>query len=284
MIAIAFASFKETLRKRIFLLVGILTLIYLILFGLIIHYSIKDMADWKAQNSTGVYIMVSQIVSMLGFYFSSMLVAFLTIMASVGSVSSEIESGVIHSIITRPIKRTEYILGKYLGLGILVTAYSILLYASVFLVCYILKMPVIAATSLTNILNGLGYFILQPVAILSLSVWGSARFKTLTNGIVVIGIYILGLIGGFMEQIGSALNKPDLVNWGIFSSLISPFDVIYRKLTSTIFPSRGSAGILMPTEALTSVAPSKWMMVYIFIYIVGLMYLSIRQFSKRDIG
>lgn len=284
MLAVAVASFKETLRKRIFIIVGILTVIYFILFGLIVHYSVKDMAGWNFGDSMGIYIMVSQIVSVLGFYFSSMLVAFLTIMSSVGTVSSEIESGIIHSIITRPIKRMEYIIGKYIGLAILVAVYSIILYSGVFLICYIMKLPVINTIGIMQFLKGLFFFTLQPMAILSLSIWGSARFKTLTNGIIVIAVYILGLIGSMMEQIGTVIQNEHLVNWGIVSSLLSPFDVIYRKLISSVFPALGTTNLLLEFNKMSGTSPSKWMMIYIFIYMLGLFILTVRKFEKKDIG
>ncbi len=76
-----------------------------------------------------MYEFVVSFVSVPGFYFSSMLVAFLAIMSSIGAVSSEIESGVIHGVITKPVKRLEYVLGKYLGLAALLTAYSIFLWS-----------------------------------------------------------------------------------------------------------------------------------------------------------
>ncbi|KPU42503.1 ABC-2 family transporter protein [Oxobacter pfennigii] len=284
MFAIAVATFKESLRKRIFLLIGILTIIYLILLGVIIHYSLSEMAKWNRGDNLSIYVVVTQLISVLGFYFSSMLTAFLAIMMSVGCISSEIESGVIHSIITRPIKRSEYILGKYLGLSILISMYSILLYALVLLICSILKLPVITSISTVDLFKGLLLFILQPIAILSISIWGSSHFKTLPNGILIIGIYIMGLIGGFMEQIGSAIKNQSLINWGIMMSLISPFDVIYRKLVSTIFPSLGLASIFSPMGSMSGGSPSTWMMVYIFIYIIGFIYFSMRYFSKKDIS
>lgn len=283
MMAIAMASFMEALRKKIILLVGILTLVYLFLFGLIIYFTVKDISKMGTENSIGVYFMASQMISILGFYFSSMLVAFLTIMASVGSISSEIESGILHSIITRPIKRIEYVMGKYLGLAVLVITYSLLLFSSVLLICYLFKLPAINAINSTSLIKGFLYFILEPIAILSLSIFGSVVFKTLTNGIFVIAIYILGLIGGMMEQIGALIKNENLLNWGIFSSLISPFDVIYRLMTSTIFSNLGVTNPLFGPASLSNTTPSMWMLLYILIYILGLLVWSIRKFERKDI-
>lgn len=284
MIAIAAASLKEALRKKLFILVAVLTLVYLTLFGVINHFAVKDLASAGGLNTVNALDVASNIVSFLGFYFSSMLVAFLTIMASVGSISSEVESGVIHSIITRPINRSSYVLGKYLGLGVLSVAYSVFLYAAIIAICAIFKLPIVNTLEPLNVIKGLLFFILEPIAILALSIFGSAAFKTLSNGIFVISIYILGLIGGFMETIGSFLSNQSLVNLGIISSLISPFDTIYRQMLSSIFGNLGITNPFITSGGMTGTAPSIWMLVYIFVYIPGLVILAIRKFRIKDIS
>lgn len=284
MIAIAAASFKEALRKKVFILVAALTLVYLTLFGVITHFAVEDLASQGALNTVNALDVASNIVSFLGFYFSSMLVAFLTIMASVGSISSEVESGVIHSIITRPIRRSSYVLGKYIGLAILSVAYAIFLFTAIIVICAIFKLPIVNTLEPINAIKGLLFFTLEPLAILSLSIFGSAAFKTLSNGIFVISIYILGLIGGVMEQVGSMLGNQSLVNLGIISSLISPFDIIYRKMLSSIFISLGIISPFMGLNGIASTTPSIWMIVYIFLYIPGFVILAIRKFRLKDIS
>lgn len=284
MITIALASFKEALKKKIIILVGLLTVIYLVLFGIITYYVVKDLSQWNGGGSINGFLMASQVVSVLGFYFSSMLVAFLTIMASISSISSEIESGLLHSIITRPIRRSEYVLGKYIGLAALVVCYSVFLYVSVLAICTVLKLPSLNSISIGSLGKGLLFFILQPIAILSLSIFGNVSFKTITNGIFVISVYVLGLIGSMMEQIGSLMKNGNLINWGIFSSLISPFDVIYRQMLTSIYSTVGITNPLFGPNTLTNTTPSKWMMIYIFVYIVGLALLAVKKFQRKDIG
>jgi ABC-type transport system involved in multi-copper enzyme maturation permease subunit len=283
-IAIAAASFKEALRKKILLLVAVLTIVYLTLFGVITHFAVKDLSTHGALNTANALDVAANIVSFLGFYFSSMLVAFLTIMASVGSISAEIESGVIHSIVTRPIKRSSYVLGKYLGLGALSVAYASFLFTAVITICAVFKLPIVNTLEPINIIKGLFFFALEPVAILSLAIFGSAAFKTLSNGIFVISIYILGLIGGVMEQIGSVLNNQDLSNMGIASSLISPFDIIYRQMLSSIFSNIGITSPFIISGGAIGKSPSLWMLIYIYLYIVVLVVLAIRKFKSKDIS
>ncbi|MDP4183520.1 MAG: ABC transporter permease [Bacillota bacterium] len=284
MMTIAFTTFKEAVRKKLFLLVGILTFIYLSLFTIIVHFYVKDMNNNSFGNTIQIMEVASQLISVLGFYFSSMLVALLTIVASVSAISSEVENGTIHSIITKPIKRYEYILGKYIGLGILSGVYAALLFILVILITKVQGLPVTDTMEMSGLVKGMGFFILQPLVILSLAIFGSSSLKSLTNGIIVVSIYILGLIGSMMEQIGSIIKNDSLYKFGILSSLISPFDLIYRKMLSVVF-----SGVIISnpmTGGLDSgtTSPSIWMMFYIGIYLVGLLILAVLKFNKRDIS
>jgi ABC-type transport system involved in multi-copper enzyme maturation permease subunit len=283
MIPIAMTSLKEALRKKVILLVGILTLIYLIILALITYYVYPS-----GSSIVDLYTIASTFISVLGFYFSSMLVAFLTIMLSVGSVSSEIESGILHSIITRPVKRSSYILGKYLGIALLIVSYSVLLYLGLILIYWAITPNLIASFNLGMILKGLFFFILEPLAILSLSIFSSTSFKTLGSGIFVIAIYILGLLGGILEQVDVLIDNDVVNSLGIFSSLISPFDVIYRELISNFFSGTGFTNpflnVFSHGDMTSGSTPSSWMLLYVFVYIIGLILLSIRKFKKRDIS
>jgi ABC-type transport system involved in multi-copper enzyme maturation permease subunit len=283
MFIIALSTFKEIYRKKIFYFIGILTIIYLILLTIIFKFMNKNMH----QNNGMIDLIVnlSSTISIVGFYFSSMLVAFLTIMLSIGMVSSEIESGTILTILTKPIKRGEYILGKYLGIAVLTILYSTILYIAVIVISAVSKISIVETFGAAALAKGFLFFILQPLTILSLSLYGSTKFKTLNNGILIMAVYILGLIGGVMEQVGSYINNDSLSTIGIISSLISPFEVIYRKMISTIFASLGSfnliSGFGIPGK---STSPSVWMMVYVCIYLVFFIFMSIKKFAKKDIG
>lgn len=283
MFAIALSTFKEIYRKRIFHIIGILTILYLILLTVIFSYMGKNLP----QNNSMINVIVdlSSTISIVGFYFSSMLIAFLTVMLSIGIVSSELESGTILTILTKPIKRSEYILGKYLGTAILIILYSAILYIAVIIISTVSKISIVETFGVAALAKGFPFFILQPLTILALALYGSTKFKTLNNGILIIAIYILATIGGVIEQTGAFTNNPSLSTIGIILSLISPFEAIYRKMISTIFTSLGSFNFLMGFGMPgTSTTPSIWMMVYVCVYLVFFIFMSVKGFNKKDIG
>lgn len=283
MLAIALSTFKEMYRKRIFNFIGILTILYLILLVVIFNIMGKNMSANSGMLSKLVDL--SSIISIIGFYFSSMLVAFLTIMTSIGIVSSELENGTVLTILTKPIKRREYILGKYLGAAILIILYSIILYIAVIIISTITKISIVETFGVVSLAKGFLLFILQPLTILAIAIYGSTKFKTLTNGILLIALYLLGTIGGVIEQLGSITSNASLSTIGIFSSLISPFEVTYRKMISTIFKSLGSFSFFQGFGISgKSTTPSAWMIVYVCVYLIFFIFISIKAFEKKDIS
>jgi ABC-type transport system involved in multi-copper enzyme maturation permease subunit len=278
MLQIMKTTLKEVTRKRIVILITAGTIIYLILYGMISILS-RD----AVQN--GTFFMKSSVyISALGLYFSYLITVFMAIMASVGIISAEMESGILYAVISRPVKRQEYILGKYLGLVIMITIYSLFLYTAVFLISVLLNASSLQNIGFDRLLYGLLLFILQPVTILSLCIYGSVSFKTMSSGIFAIFIYILGLLSGVMEQAGLFMNNDILYQWGIAISLLSPFDVIYRKIVWVIYGGVGLTNPIMPGAVLVpGTIPSNWMLVYIALYSLALLYFAIRKFSKKDL-
>ena len=73
-------------------------------------------------------------------------------------------------------------------------------------------------------------------------------------------------------------------NIGIVTSLLLPVDAVHRKAMSMLVPQGllglDAAGAMgMGTPAL----PSVWMIVYAFVYVVGMVWLAGRAFSRRDL-
>lgn len=284
MLAIALSSFKEAVRKKIIIIIGSLTILYLVLFCILMNYAFADLKKMNADNIV-IIESASGFVSILGFYFSSMIVAFVTIMASVGAIASDIESGIIHAVISKPIKRMEYVLGKYLGIAIMAIGYSSFLYIFLIVINVVLGIPPLNSIGVVGFLKGLAFFCFEPLALLSLCIFGSVYWKTMNNGIIVIGVYILGMVGGMMEQIGSAVKLAGLVKWGIVISFFSPFESIYRKMISVIYSSVNIIGSTIAGPFFMSrTVPSTWMMVYALAFWVAFVLLAVRKFNRKDIS
>lgn len=284
MFTIIKVTFKEALKKKVFHLMLIMTIIYLSIFIVLLYLVLQNLHEEKL-SSIAIFYSISTFVSIFGFYFSSMITSLLTIMLSIGSISSEIENGTIETIISKPLKRSAYISGKFLGTALLIITYSIILYSLITIIPNLIYPSFIKNFGSLNLFRGLFFFILQSLVILAISLYGSISFKTLNNGIFVVSIYILSLIGGMIEQIGMAFDISQLTNFGIITSLLSPSDTIYRKMLSVIFTDIGFKNTLAGPALLASSlsTPSIWMLIYVFLYSGLFLFLAFRKFQKKDI-
>jgi hypothetical protein len=105
---------------------------------------------------------------------------------------------------------------------------------------------------------------------------------TIGNGILLVMLYGLGMIGGIMEQLGTVMHNATLVKIGIISSLIMPTDALYRKMVGSLFGT-GAINFLTSGPFGTTTQPSVWMVVYTLLYIGLFVYLAVRRFGTRDI-
>lgn len=275
MLTIAVFTFKEMVRRRILLVTVVLAVAFLALYGAGVHYGYKDMAA----HSGPMKALITPMFLSLGLYFGSFIIAFLAVMAAVGAISGEIENGTIHAIVPRPVRRSEIILGKFFGYGLMLSAFAAIFYVAVLLIVHYntgMSVPVKA--------GAIGLFCLQPLILLAVTLFGTTFLSTLANGIAAFMLYATGVVGGMLEQIGHLANSQVLVNIGIVSSLVMPADSIYRKIVYTLLSAPGASfSSLMMGPFGSGSEPSVWMLAYAGLYVLFFLVMALRIFSRRDI-
>ncbi|MBC7342882.1 MAG: ABC transporter permease [Clostridia bacterium] len=280
-------TFREAWRKKVALIAGILTIAFLVLYGTGLHFIGKNISRHLGGVADPYAQMQAIFLFVMGVYMASFLVAGLSILAAVGSVSSEIENGTLHALAVRPLSRRELLLGKFLG-----QAAMLVVYAAIFFLALAALVRWQLGIGIPGIIPALGLFILEPVVLLALTMLGTVRLSTMGNGVLAFALYALAIVGGMMEQIGSMLDSTTAIYMGVITSLILPADALYRRLVATVVaqlpPASGPGGffinpqnMLGPFGSLST--PSNWMLLYTGLYIVGLVAAAIHLFNRRDI-
>lgn len=286
---VAGLTFREVLSKRI--LIGCLTLsvAFLLLYGLGVHYAFDELGG---RESTGFYGGVSPqayleyqaaLFLVMGVYVASFIGALLAIFSTVGAISTEVENGTLQAIVAKPLKRRDLILGKGLGYCAMLSLYLLGLFFSLVAIVYSQSgwFP-------PNALMAGFVFVFQAIILLSAALLGSTRLSTITNGVVVFMLYAFALIGGMIEQIGAIIDSERLVQTGIVASLIMPSDSLYRYTVHLLKPQLSSALSAVsgnfgfgPFGAITT--PSIWMLFWAALYVLAAASLAIRTFNRRDL-
>jgi Cu-processing system permease protein len=200
----------------------------------------------------------------------------LTIFASVDIISGEISSHTIQSIVTKPLERWQVIVGKWLGLVIM-----LVLYLGLLCLGLILATNLIVGYLPANLPEGIGVMMLEVPVLLSLSLLGGALLSTLTNGIVLFMFYGLAFIGFWVEQVGAALQVDGAIRVGVITSLLMPVEALWRRSAFLMQPP--VLADLPATPFTSSSTPSPAMIWYALLYALLVLGLAVQVFSRRDL-
>lgn len=269
-------TFREAFSRKILLVSVIIAAVFLGLFGTGVHFAVKDIV--RSQNHMLASIIYPQLL-LFGLYFGGFIVSLLSVISSAGLIASEIESGNIQAIITKPLRRSEIITGKFLGQGVFLSSYAAVMFAVISSVIYYktgMQFPGLWKAALL--------FILQPVVLMSVTMLASVLTSTIASGAVALMLYSIAVVGGVVEQIGWLINNLYLKNGGIVSSLIMPVDSLYRKIVHIMLPADSPISAIQQMGPFgASVEPSVWMVFYTVLYVFAFYLLSVYYFGKKDI-
>ncbi len=280
-------TYREMISKRIFTITLLMSLAFLLLFGVATWYAAREINEMFDAGGDGIIeqgFFSTQLLGM-GLYLGSFITALLAILSSVGSIASEVESHQIDTWLARSLPRSKYLLGKFGGLASMLVLYAILMFAGLLSINQFVGGGALAVhVSMGQVFSALGFFVLMPIILVCVSLLLSSITTTVTGGIILIILYGISFIGGFIEQLGTVVGETSLVNIGIVSSLLFPTDSLFRKTTISLFDtaddplSFASQGFFGSTSA-----PSDAMLIYTILYGAAALWLALRMFKKRDV-
>ena len=275
-------TFLEAVRRRIALAAIGLGLAFLVVFGLGMYFIINNVDGGLPQgDGLAETLFRSQIygfLSQMGLYAINFLSIAMGALLSADTLAGEIASGTIQAVVTKPVRRAEVVLGKWLGYAMLLGLYLLMMVGGLSAVVYGLTRYVVP-----NIGLGLLLIYVEVLVIMSLTLLCSSSFSTLATGGIVFGMWGMAFIGGFVEQVGAILENASVINIGIISSLILPTEAIFRRAAYEMTsPTIQALGISSGPMFVISV-PSRLMVVYGLLYLVAMLALTIRRFKQRDL-
>ncbi|MBI3969328.1 MAG: ABC transporter permease subunit [Chloroflexi bacterium] len=281
-LTVARFTIQEAISRKLVLAGVVLSLCFVGLFALgfaFLHGRAVDSIDSGRTRMT--LALFSSTMTVLGLYAVNFLSGFLALFVSVGSISSEIDSGTLHAVLARPIHRAELVLGRWLAYCLLMSAYVALMVSLLLLVARL-----IAGYEAPSPLPAIGLMVLSAVLLLTLSLFGSTLFSTLANGVVVFSLFGLAWLAGIIEFFGAAIDNTAMINLGIFVSLLVPSDTIWRGASYYIQSPSVLAMMAAGRDVLpfaSNAPPAAPMLLWALAYPVVLVVASIFTFSRRDL-
>ncbi len=270
-------TFHEARRRRILVLGFALGLAFLALFSIGVYFIRRDII--RSSGGVADERLIREVygfLSMAGLYVVNFLIVMMAALVSVDTLSGEIASGTIQTIVTKPLRRWQVVLGKWLGFMAMIALYLVLMAGGV-----ILAVRLLGNYTTPNIVPGLALMVLEGALVLTLSILGGTRLSTLANGVLVFGLYGLAFVGGWVEQIGAIMHNETVINIGIISSLIMPSEALWR-LASYQMQSPLTRDLGMSPFAALSL-PSPAMVLYALVYTAVMLGLAMLLFQRRDL-
>jgi ABC-type transport system involved in multi-copper enzyme maturation permease subunit len=217
-LTIAALTIKEAVRRRLLLAFVAITVVIVGLSA----WGFDRLSHSRSLTSGETNLAVPQALILFMFMFSFVLALSASAMAS-PSISSEIESGVLMTIVTRPVRRTEVLLGKWLGLAALLAGYAGGVCA--------LEFAVVRWTSGFLPPNPLlvGVFLFAEGALLlTLALFLSTRIPVIAAGVIGVAVFGAGWLAGVVGTLGSALNLAALRTVGQVGRFLLPTDGLWH--------------------------------------------------------
>jgi Cu-processing system permease protein len=294
-LTLAAFTWKEGLRRRIVIVGLILTLAFVVLYGIGGYFAFQHQSGLGIDQTpaaargllpagTDLSPLMRQIAAYemlsLGIFMASILTVTMLVFSASGMISGDAENGTLQTIVTRPLARYQLLLGRYLG------------FASIFLAYLFLVTGLLVA--LTRAFSGyvpphpvqaVCLVALQGLILLALASVGTTLLPPLATGILVFMSYGLAFIAGVVNQIGTLLANHTAQMIGTVVSFLVPSDLLFRGGLHDLAPAVPSVlSTFIPAGPFgtpSSVGPG--MLGYCFGYLVVALAASCWLFARKDL-
>ena len=237
----------------------------------------------RPPSEVEVRLIASQLLVVITFMFSAVL-ALSSVMVASPSISADVESGLVLSMLSRPVRRADLVMGKWLGLAVLVVIYAggagLLELIGVDLTTgYVPPHPI----ALLAYVAGMG------LILLTLALFVSTRLSGMTGGIIGLAAYFIAWVGGILGGVGVALNNDYLRHAGTVISLLVPTDQLWRGAVYSLEPAsilataRAAGRALAGNPFLVTDPPPFAFLAWTLFWVVGLLALTIWSFRVREV-
>ena len=279
---LASVTIRESARRRLFIVVPVVTVVFMALYWLGNHHAF-NFATGTTEGPRGLVdarsLAGASLVG-LSMFMTLFLASVLGVFLTMGAVRGDAESGLLQPFVVRPVRRHEILLARFVGAAAVAVPYALFLFGASVLVTGIIgdwwpTRPLIAGLELAVAIT----------VVIALSLLGSIFLSTMANGVVVFMLYGAGLLAGLLGQLGKGLGSPGLQDTGTWMSWALPFEALYQgALNDLTLGESGFTRIIVELGPLGGAEPATlalwvWTAAYLVIVALGASF----AFSRRDL-
>ena len=228
-------TLRELMRRRLVAAVALLTVVIVAFTAWGMHRLATAVVDGAPIAEPAVRATAAGIVILLAFLFS-FVVALGAALVGAPAIGESIANGEILAVLARPVRRTEVVLGRWLGTLTALTLFvaaagGLELIVVRWMTGYVPPHPLMALAYLSGVAT----------VVTTAAIALATRVPALAAGIVSALLFGLAWIGGIVESIGLALGNQRLADAGTLVALVYPSDALWRGALYALQPAVFSA-------------------------------------------
>ena len=276
-------ALRESLRRRVFTVVIVLTGLFLGLYGWGTSKAFRDVGNFAGPDTSPLvdtHDLAGATLFGLSMFATLFLGVVLAIFLTLGVVRGDAERGLLQPLVVRPIGRSTLLLARFLAASLVCSVYVLGVYAAAMLI-----------THATGgwwpdrfVLPGLG-LAAGVCVVAALSLLGSVFLTSTANGIAVFMVVGAGFVGGLLGQIGEAISSHTLQTASTWTSWALPFEALYQDgLDAITADTQGLTKVVVqlgPLGGAQNATPLLWLWAVAYVGLVGLV--AVARFARRDL-
>ncbi len=218
MLEICRLTVVESLRRRLTLALFAATLLLVGLTG----WAFSEISRLSSLQGVERLMQFSLLLLFLMLLFTGML-ALTAVFTAAAAVAGELESGVAAAILARPLRRSAYLFGKWLGLAAVVGGFALLAGAGELVI-----VSRVAAFAPPQPVAALALITAQALLMMTLSLALATRLSAVTSAIISTVAFFLSWMLGTVDLMGVALKYPTLLTVGEIGKILLPTNALWQ--------------------------------------------------------
>ena len=281
MITIAKLTIGEAARRRV---LWVLVVLAAVAVGLTAWGVSSLVAAGRDEGVTEVdlKLIVSQVLIFIAFMFGFVLVMTAAFFGS-PAIATELETGVAQAMLARPLPRASYLLGRWLGLAVVIVGYAI--------ACGLLAIGVVGLVSgyvPPDPFLPVTYLAGQALVLLSLTVLLSTVLPPIAGGAIAVVAYGLAWMAGVLGKVGEEIGASVLVSASNVARIILPTDALWQGVVYGLEPAFViGAGegepLARATPFFAAAPPPVALVVWSLVWIGLVLGLAVVRFRRREL-
>jgi ABC-type transport system involved in multi-copper enzyme maturation permease subunit len=229
-LVIAGLTLREMSRRRILWVLFGLSVASVILVGFGVDRLVSMARARHQVAELEIRIGVSQVLILIAFMFSFVLAMSAAFLAA-PAIASDVETGTVHAMLARPLGRADLVVGRWLGLSIVVAGYAalagLMAIGVVGLVSgFVPPAPLVAVAFLAA----------EAVTVLTLALALGTRLPSIAAGAITVVLFGLGWFAGVLGNVAIAMDATPLAGVSDAIRVLLPTDGLWRGVIYGLEP------------------------------------------------